>query len=310
MVRGDDAGHAVSPERMLYRGDLFRIGIWRCPVEHPAFRREAQIRDSHLAVFPRTSVLIEQAGHRPVVADPNVTVLYNEGQVYSRRKLSPRGDQCDFFAFGDHTVADVLGPDDPVMQDGGRPFMHTHERVQPDTYLAQRRIVNHLQAYPEPDPLVVEEAALSVLGRVLGAGTRVAEPHGTGARQRQVNLVEAARARLSCHYARTLTLRQVTHGLGCSEYHLCRIFRLITGTTLVTYRNHLRLRASLERLLERHVDLTELALDLGYSSHSHFTASFRASFGLSPSRYRENGTLAQARAMSRNLIADTRTAFR
>jgi AraC-like DNA-binding protein len=32
--------------------------------------------------------------------------------------------------------------------------------------------------------------------------------------------------------------------------------------------------------------LTRLALDLGYSSHSHFTASFRRAFGLTPSAAR------------------------
>jgi AraC-like DNA-binding protein len=33
-------------------------------------------------------------------------------------------------------------------------------------------------------------------------------------------------------------------------------------------------------------DLTALALDLGFSSHSHFTAAFRRAFGQSPSTAR------------------------
>jgi AraC-like DNA-binding protein len=32
--------------------------------------------------------------------------------------------------------------------------------------------------------------------------------------------------------------------------------------------------------------LTEVALDLGYSSHSHFSAAFRALFGVTPSSVR------------------------
>jgi AraC-like DNA-binding protein len=32
-------------------------------------------------------------------------------------------------------------------------------------------------------------------------------------------------------------------------------------------------------------DLTALALDLGFSSHSHFSAVFRRTFGLTPSRF-------------------------
>jgi AraC-like DNA-binding protein len=33
-------------------------------------------------------------------------------------------------------------------------------------------------------------------------------------------------------------------------------------------------------------DITDPALDLGFSSHRHFTASFRSAFGLTPSAYR------------------------
>jgi len=33
-------------------------------------------------------------------------------------------------------------------------------------------------------------------------------------------------------------------------------------------------------------DLTSLALDLGFSSHSHFTLAFRRAFGCTPSQFR------------------------
>jgi AraC-like DNA-binding protein len=37
----------------------------------------------------------------------------------------------------------------------------------------------------------------------------------------------------------------------------------------------------------RQLDLTTLALNLGFSSHSHFSAVFRRAFGLTPSQFRE-----------------------
>jgi len=42
--------------------------------------------------------------------------------------------------------------------------------------------------------------------------------------------------------------------------------------------------AALEHRLEHGADLTEAALDAGFSSHSHFTAAFTAEFGVPPSR--------------------------
>jgi AraC family transcriptional regulator len=70
-----------------------------------------------------------------------------------------------------------------------------------------------------------------------------------------------------------------------SVFHLCRTFRAVTGQTIHAYRTQLRLRAALERV-EYASDLSAVALDLGFSSHSHFTAAFRRAFGVTPSGVR------------------------
>jgi AraC-like DNA-binding protein len=67
---------------------------------------------------------------------------------------------------------------------------------------------------------------------------------------------------------------------------MCRTFRRETGTTLHQYRHQLRVRASLEPLRESREPLVELALRLGFSSHSHFASAFRREFGLAPSGLR------------------------
>jgi AraC-like DNA-binding protein len=48
----------------------------------------------------------------------------------------------------------------------------------------------------------------------------------------------------------------------------------------------LRLRLALERLLDPGTDILTLALELGYSSHSHFTSAFRRCYGCQPSVWR------------------------
>ena len=73
-------------------------------------------------------------------------------------------------------------------------------------------------------------------------------------------------------------------------FHLARVFKARTGFSLHAYRNQLRLRAALERLAEPGVDLIDIALDLGFSSHSHFTETFRRSFGKTPSAVRQEIT--------------------
>jgi AraC-like DNA-binding protein len=54
------------------------------------------------------------------------------------------------------------------------------------------------------------------------------------------------------------------------------------------YRYHLRLRLAraLDLIADRE-DFAALALDLGFSSHSHFSAAFRQAYGCTPSEFRE-----------------------
>jgi AraC family transcriptional regulator len=89
-----------------------------------------------------------------------------------------------------------------------------------------------------------------------------------------------------------LRLADIAAALGVSAFHLCRSFRMATGSTLHACRNRLRLQHALDRVTSGE-DLTTLALDLGYSSHSHFTSAFRRLFGATPSAVRRR--LAAAR---------------
>ncbi len=100
------------------------------------------------------------------------------------------------------------------------------------------------------------------------------------------DLAERARGELAAHFAEALPLGELARRLGSSPFHLARSFRRVTGTTLHAHQIQLRLRAAVERLARPGIDLTGLALDLGFSSHSHFTAAFRRAFGAPPAALR------------------------
>jgi AraC-like DNA-binding protein len=103
------------------------------------------------------------------------------------------------------------------------------------------------------------------------------------------DLADAAQAFLAREFARPLSLGDIADAVGASAFHLCRVFRAVTGVTLHQHREQLRLSAALERV-EDGDDLTVVALDLGYSSHSHFSAAFRRAYGRTPSSFRRGAT--------------------
>ncbi|MGH9368169.1 MAG: helix-turn-helix transcriptional regulator [Thermoanaerobaculia bacterium] len=144
-----------------------------------------------------------------------------------------------------------------------------------------------LAAGRNPDRLRVEEEMLGIFVRLLAAAFRLRPKEcGAGRRGGRRELAEAARGLLARRFRESLTLSQLAGALGVSPFHLSRGFREATGSTLHAYRNALRLAAALEEVCDPRRNLTAIALDLGYSSHSHFTAAFRRQFGIAPSQAR------------------------
>lgn len=77
-----------------------------------------------------------------------------------------------------------------------------------------------------------------------------------------------------------LSLHEVADAVSRSPFHVARSFRKQTGLTLHQYRQHLRLAAALERLVDGDCDLAGIAHDLGYCSQSHLGAVFKQEVGV------------------------------
>lgn len=99
-------------------------------------------------------------------------------------------------------------------------------------------------------------------------------------------LVEQAKQAIASNLERNVTVRELSRAMHCTPWRLCRAFRRFTGQTLTSYRHALRVQAAIERLRNHDTDLTDLALELGYCSHSHFTNVFRRHVGITPSQVR------------------------
>jgi AraC family transcriptional regulator len=111
-------------------------------------------------------------------------------------------------------------------------------------------------------------------------------------------VVMRAKTYLHDSFALPASLVDVAKAVGVSPVYLTQAFRDREGLPLYRYQTRLRMAAALARLAACD-DISSLALDLGYSSHSHFTAAFRATFGISPSRYRCGGTTVKSRQAAR-----------
>lgn len=289
-----------TPDRILFRSSVVKIASFRADLRHPQFRGSGPIRDA-IFVFPRTSVLLERAGSRPFATSPNIVVFYNQGQEYRRRPIDPAGAVSVYFAPRPDVLLDAVRRVDPAVEARpARPFSFPYGPSEPATYLLQSTLVRHLADAPADGPLAVEEAALHLLDRVL----RLA--YATTDRQEAVkpahrDLASRVVELLGRTFRQNRSIEELSTEIGCSPFYLARVFRRVDGRSIHQYLLQIRLNRSLERVAEER-DLCSVGLDLGFCSHSHFTFAFHRTFGLTPSRFREQARSSLLRSLLESSI--------
>ncbi len=210
--------------------------------------------------------------------------LYNQGHPYRRGVISADGDRTDWFGVSPSVLRDMVATLD--FRRAGRTnslFPVSFVASSAESFLAQRVVFHHLRSGITPDWLYIEEVVLTLLGGVLerAFGKSAAPPLSPA----HTELVERSREHLNRTYLQKEGIAEVAAAAGASEFHLCRLFRRATGSSLHGYRTALRLRRSLEWLQDGG-DILTVALEAGFSHHSHFTAAFHRAFGKPPSEFR------------------------
>ncbi len=81
-------------------------------------------------------------------------------------------------------------------------------------------------------------------------------------------------------------LDSVARDAGLSRPHFYKLFRENTGVTPALYANTMRVERALDRLTGSQASITDIGVELGFSSQSHFTHFFAANVGIAPTLYR------------------------
>ncbi len=230
-------------------------------------------------VFPYRGAFVHHLGDRTAVAEASQLLFFNAGEEYAISHPVGGGDACLSLAL-DPALLDECAPRD-ALQPGEAPRFHDHRlRIGPAVQRALAALRTGL-AQGVMDPLEAEAGMVALLRHALGERTAQA-PRGSYGRQKLVDRVKLV---LAADPARRWTLAEIGAAVRCSPVYLTQCFREVEGVPLYRYQLRLRLARALE-LLPSCEDLTGLALDLGFSSHSHFTAAFRETFGCTPSTHR------------------------
>jgi AraC family transcriptional regulator len=146
--------------------------------------------------------------------------------------------------------------------------------------------------------LLAEGAAGSGLSRLLmGAAGRHVAAHllarysRVGRQDRNAGMAEWRLKRaldyVEQNLGRDIGLEELSANSGMTPHYFCRAFRKSIGVPPYRYLINRRITRSKELLTTTGKDVTEIALDVGFSSHSHYDAAFRKAVGCAPTAYRK-----------------------
>jgi AraC-like DNA-binding protein len=261
----------------VYEGARLEVLHWRCLREIAPRHGERSHRWAVLSLTD-TGASVVHRSHGRTLVEPATAILHEALDPY--RTTHP-------FGCGDEGCNVALSPE--VMREiGAWPARHAFvpAPARLELFVAVRRIRRRIPV----SPLALEEAVFGVVSAVLDGlrGRSVARTDAGRERTRAAHraLVETVRTFFAAHLGQRVALEDVATAAGVSSFHLARTFRQATGVSLHRYLTRMRLLSALPGACARRGSLTELALDLGFSSHSHLTAAFRREFGVPPSEVR------------------------
>lgn len=232
---------------------------------------------THL-VFPYRGVFVRHVGQSDAVAEANQLLFFNEAEPYRISHPVEGGDACLDLVIEEAQLRE-LAPKEQLRTGGSLAFRRQRRRIDPRAQ-ALVALLRHSLSRNITETLQAETLALTLVRRSLGERTS----HVAGASPGRQKLVDRAKLVLASDLSRRWTLANIAAEVGVSPVYLTQVFQQVEAMPLYRYHLRLRLARALD-LLGRYDDLTALGLDLGFSSHSHFSSAFRQVYGRTPAEF-------------------------
>lgn len=234
---------------------------------------------THL-VFPYRGLFMRHVGSTQSVADANHVLFFNGGEGYQVSHPANGGDACLSLSISQPLLKE-LAPAALLQRRDAPMFRNQSLRIDERAQVLVALLRHGLRS-GVIEPLEAESLALTLVCRSLGPRTA----HAAGSTRVRQRLVDRAKLLLASDLTRRWTLADVASEVGGSPVYLTQAFKRVEGVPLYRYYLRLRLARALDLIADCE-DVAALALDLGFSSHSHFSAAFRQAYGRTPSEFRE-----------------------
>jgi AraC family transcriptional regulator len=271
--------------KSLFESQTLEIGLFEARGVSEACG-DVERQDRNAVVLPLTGVFAKHdAPGRQVIGTPSHAVFIAADTPYRISYPGAIGDRALVLRFGE-----TLAPEQ-VDRRGDAGLASNGLLSAPAMML--RNLLRARLGHGESDDFEIETVGLDLLNRSFGAMRKEKSGVRPSALTRRTRAMERVKEAIAIAPSNKWNVARLAKLANLSPFHLCHVFRQMAGTSIYDYVLQERLAHALDAVLDGDDDLTSIALDAGFASHSHFTARFRGFFGLTPAALRRTATAAR-----------------
>jgi AraC family transcriptional regulator len=258
--------------------------------------RDTDTQLDHCAlVLPLRGVFATHFSSRQhVVTTPGDSLWLEAGVPHWYSFPAGVGDQCLVLRWNKDAIAE-FAPELSSLTTKDRARLDYNTPLGADATLT-RSLLWHRLRNASIDVLETETMCVGLLGEILRARCDAPRLRArrTETQLRHRRRLHDAREQMALDPQRRWTLAALAEIAHMSSFHFAHVFKREFGVSAYEYALRLRLVAALDGVLDSRADLSMIALDAGFSSHSHFTAAFHRQFGTTPLALRSRVTRGRA----------------
>jgi AraC family transcriptional regulator len=269
--------------RTLFESEMLQIGLVETRLVSDACG-DVERQSLNVVVLPFSGMFSKHDGPgRHVVGTPSHAVFIAADTPYRIGFPGAIGDRALVLRFGEALASDQLDRrrDSEALTSHG---------LLPANAMMLRNLLWARLEKGETDRFEIEALGLDLLNMSLRSMRTGKVPRRRSTLVRRTRALERVKEAVALAPDDKWNVAKLAKVANLSPFHLCHVFRQMVGTSIYDYVLHEHLAHTLGAVLVCGDDLTAIALDAGFASHSHFTARFRSFFGCTPAALRRIAT--------------------